>query len=69
MEFRVKTIKAYEMGNVKIVMYENPNKTYDVVRLVGDKQSSYASDLDFEDAQDTYDYFLDMELGVEEEND
>ena len=58
----IKFVKSYKKGDTEIIMKQE-DETYNVIRLVKNNQSNIVTRLDQESAMDTFDFFLDMELG------
>ena len=56
----LKKIKSYSKGNIEIAIYEDPEYNYTVSRCVDSKESSVQNDLDWEQADDLFEYFIDM---------
>jgi hypothetical protein len=58
--------KSYKNGDVEIIMTKIQDKpVYGVVRIVRDGNPNVISNRTYEDANEVYDYFLDMELGAD----
>ena len=54
--------KSYNLMGTEIVMTKN-NTLYNVLRIIKGKDCNITTNLSFEDANDIFDYFLDMEKG------
>jgi hypothetical protein len=54
------TAKSYNHQGTEILMTKN-NTVYNVLRIVKGKESSITLGLNFEDANDVFDFYLDME--------
>lgn len=55
-------VKSYKKGNKEFLITMAANDCYNVIRLVNDNTSCIALKLDYESANDTFEYFLDMEF-------
>jgi hypothetical protein len=56
--------KSYKLLETEILMTKN-NTLYNVLRIVKGKESNITLSLNFEDANDIFDYYIDMEKVVE----
>jgi hypothetical protein len=56
--------KSYQFEKTEIIMMKY-NHLYNVLRLVKGEQSQIMRNLTFEDADDIYTYWMDLETGVD----
>lgn len=54
--------KSYKLLETEILMTKT-NTLYNVLRIVKGKESNITLSLNFEDANDIYDYWMDLEKG------
>lgn len=57
-------VKSYEVNETKIVMNKHKNR-YVVSRISKNYKSNIYQCWSYEDANEVFDFFLDMELGVD----
>lgn len=55
-------VREESVGNDRLMIIKNPEGTYNIVRLVGDdkNQSSIQSHLTYYDAEDIFEYYLEV---------
>ena len=58
----IRLVKSYQKGDTQIFMKQE-DETYNVIRLVKSNDSKFVPRLNFDDALEMYDYFMDMEEG------
>lgn len=56
-------VKSYNQGNVEIIMTKATEGLYNVVRIVKGKESNIKTFEPYENADEIYDYWMDLELG------
>lgn len=55
-------VKTFKNNDVEIILTQNEDATYNITRLVGGNESSGAYDIEYEDADDMFDYWTDLEV-------
>lgn len=55
-------VKTFKNNNVEIILTQSEDGSYNIVRLVGGDESNGIYDVDYEDADDLFDYWTDMEI-------
>lgn len=56
--------KSYQLDKTEILMMKY-NNLYNVLRLVKGEESQIMRNLTYEDAEEIYSYWMDMELGAD----
>lgn len=51
-------IKTYKKGDVELIISQSHYGVYNFIRLVGNDKSIFQSHLEYEDAEDCFDYWM-----------
>jgi hypothetical protein len=60
-------IKSYKKGNVEIIVSQNENDTYNVLKVDANNpndKSNYKPNMTYEDADDIFDFWLEESMGL-----
>lgn len=52
--------KTVKLSDVELIMTKNQDGTFNISRIIGNNMSNHVRNLSYEDADDLFDYWLEM---------